>query len=194
MNAFQIRWIVEGAKPRLWPSIAGSNGSILRRRLKGLANTSATSSSPISAARQDGARQQTRKPMFGKPPSPFSYRVGAALTRRLMSLFSAPSAAKSTMRARWASPARSSPRSQALKLPPFARPSSRSQQPSSPPLKSSRATLAQKNRTYLSIRTLERLRHSRRSNTSKSGAFARPYPRPASCFVQTLMGHSYRVI
>src|SRR3984957_10571619 len=100
-----MRWMVEGANP---------TARAIERRLQCVASrgvvssvrriVSATSSSPIR--RGAPGRGSSRRPSIRRSANRRRHLptvLGAASTRRLMSLFSAPSAAKRTMRARWAS-------------------------------------------------------------------------------------------
>ena len=101
-----MRWMVEGANP---------TARAIERRLQCVASrgvvssvrriVSATSSSPIR--RGAPGRGSSRRPSIRRSANRRRHLptvLGAASTRRLMSLFSAPSAAKRTMRARCASP------------------------------------------------------------------------------------------
>jgi hypothetical protein len=122
-DALVSRWMVEGANPA---------ALAIERRLRCVAPcgvvssvwriTSATSSSPIW--RGAPGRGSSRRPSIRRSANRRRHLptvLGAAPTRRLMSLFSAPSAASRTMRARWASPLRCLPaRRQALQLAPLA--------------------------------------------------------------------------
>ena len=78
---------------------------IPRRRLKRLANDFGDLVIADLAQRAGtGLVIEARHPMFGEPPPPFSDRVGRRAHPQADGLVLPPSAARRTMRARWASP------------------------------------------------------------------------------------------
>ena len=156
-EAFQIRWIVEAAIRRLWPTSASSNAS---RPAASPPASDGRSPRPCrrrsGAARPDGARHRDRRGDANRRRH-LPTVSGAAPMRRLMSLFSAPPPPEG--RCAPAAPILGglSTRRQALQLPPL---DLRQSNPTALlPIANLYPNPAE-NRTYFSIRTLSSIGRS----------------------------------